>query len=187
VSQSRAPSVDKGQSGSQTGSHFLRDKNNREEETEERYLRRAEEEEEDEGMEGLKRFCLWQAEYPLAVSSVRASRKAVMITRSSSGGGGGAHLPPAHHLFSNWQSRNVQGLVTTRRGRRWRAKKKEEKDSSTAAGVVREEEDMGASPMQLMLLPDFDSTMVCNLSFFLLPPTQINTYCLQSILDITKS
>jgi hypothetical protein len=88
----------------------------------------------------------------------------VMISRSSSGGGGGAHLPPAHHLFSNWQFRNVEGMVTTRRGRRWRVKKKEEKDSSTAAGVVREEEDMGTSPMQLMLLPDFDSTMVCNLS-----------------------
>jgi hypothetical protein len=76
-------------------------------------------------------------------------------------------------------------MVTTRRGRRWRVKK-EEKDSSTAAGAVREEGDMGASPMQLMLLPDFDSTMVCNLSFFL-PPIQINTYCLQSILDVTKS
>ncbi|CAM6021952.1 unnamed protein product [Sphagnum balticum] len=104
-------------------------------------------------MVGLLRFCLWQqAQYPLAVSSVRASRKAVLL--------GGAHLPPTHPLFSNWKFRNVQWMVTTRsRRRRVRESrcetvKEEEEDSSRTAGVV------GASPIQLLLVSDLDSTMV---------------------------
>ncbi len=114
---------------------------------------------------GLLRFCLWQqAQYPLAVSSVRASRKAVLL--------GGAHLPPTHPLFSNWKFRNVQWMVTTRRRRRRVREsrcgtvKEEEEDSSSTAGV------MGASPIQLLLVSDLDSTMVCA-SFFLRPETKI--------------
>jgi hypothetical protein len=113
-------------------------------------------------MVGLLRFCLWQqAQYPLAVSSVRASRKAVLL--------GGAYLPPTHPLFSNWKFRNVQWMVTTTR---WRqrvresrcgtVKEEEEEHSSSTAGV------MGASPIQLLLVSDLDSTMVC--ASFLLPP-----------------
>lgn len=118
-------------------------------------------------MVGLLRFCLWQqAQYPLAVSSVRASRKAVLL--------GGAHLPPTHPLFSNWKFRNVQCMVTTRRRRRrvrestcgTVKEEEEEEDSSSTAGV------MGASPIQLLLVSDLDSTMVCA-SFFLRPETQI--------------
>jgi hypothetical protein len=46
-------------------------------------------------------------------------------------------------------------------------KEEEEEDSSSTAGV------MGASPIQLLLVSDLDSTMVC-VSFFLRPETQIS-------------
>jgi hypothetical protein len=64
-------------------------------------------------------------------------------------------------------------MVTTRRRRRrvresrcGTVKEEEEEGSSSTAGV------MGASPIQLLLVSDLDSTMVCA-SFFLPPKTQI--------------
>jgi hypothetical protein len=63
-------------------------------------------------------------------------------------------------------------MVTTRRRRRRVREsrcgtvKEEEEDSSSTAGV------MGASPIQLLLVSDLDSTMVCA-SFFLRPETKI--------------
>jgi hypothetical protein len=64
-------------------------------------------------------------------------------------------------------------MVTTRRRRRRVRESRcgtvkgeeEEEDSSSTAGV------MGASPIQLLLVSDLDSTMVCA-SFFLPPNTQ---------------